>query len=268
MIYPADEDTAWREPAEPVVTRSVAVAIRFFSNDARSAPQSGRATVADSWGSVLAEVVPLALIIAASPLSVIPAVLVLHTPRPKPAGLAFLTGWVVGLAALTVVFIGLSDLLGGGLDRPPSWASWLRIALGAALIVFGVWQWLTRHRSAHSSAWLRATSSITPARAGCAGAALAVINPKVLFVCLPSGLEIGTAGLGTAGAGAALVVFVLVAASSVAVPVLGYAVAGDRLDEPLARLKEWLERHNAALVAVILVVIGLLVLYKGIHGLA
>ena len=236
MIYPADEDTAWREPAEPVVTRSVAVAIRFFSNDARSAPQSGRATVADSWGSVLAEVVPLALIIAASPLSVIPAVLVLHTPRPKLAGLAFLAGWVVGLAALTVVFIGLSDLLGGGLDRPPSWASWLRIALGAVLIVFGVRQWLTRHRSAHSPAWLRAISSITPARAG--------------------------------GAGAALAVFVLVAASSVAVPVLGYAVAGDRLDEPLARLKDWLERHNATLVAVILVVIGLLVLYKGIHGLA
>jgi protein-S-isoprenylcysteine O-methyltransferase Ste14 len=112
---------------------------------------------------------PLALIIATSPLSVIPAVLVLHTPRPKPAGLAFLAGWVVGLAALTVVFVGLSDLLGGGLDRPPSWASWLRIALGAALIVFGIWQWFTRHRSPHSPGWLRAISSITPARAGGAG---------------------------------------------------------------------------------------------------
>ena len=43
---------------------------------------------------------------------------------------------------------------------------------------------------------------------------------------------------------------------------------GDRPDEPLTRLTDWLERHNAALVAVILVVIGLLVLYKGIHGLA
>jgi cadmium resistance protein CadD (predicted permease) len=64
------------------------------------------------------------------------------------------------------------------------------------------------------------------------------------------------------------VVFVLVAASSVPVPVLGYAVAGDRLDEPLARLKEWLEHHNATLVAVIVVVIGLLVLYKGIHPMA
>lgn len=93
-------------------------------------------------------------------------------------------------------------------------------------------------------------------------------NPKVLFICLASGLTIGTAGLGAGGAWAALVVFVLVAASSVAVPVLGYAAAGERLDEPLARLKDWLERHDAALVAVILVVIGLLVLYKGIHGLA
>ena len=46
-----------------------------------------------------------------------------------------------------------------------------------------------------------------------------------------------------------------------------YPVAGERLDGPLARLKDWMERHNAALVAVILVIIGLLVLYKGIHGL-
>jgi cadmium resistance protein CadD (predicted permease) len=49
--------------------------------------------------------------------------------------------------------------------------------------------------------------------------------------------------------------------------VLAYAVSGDRLERPLARLKDWMERHNAALVAVILVVIGVLVLYKGIHAL-
>jgi hypothetical protein len=48
---------------------------------------------------------------------------------------------------------------------------------------------------------------------------------------------------------------------------LAYAVAGERLDGPLARLKDWMERQHAALVAAILVIIGLLVLYKGIHGL-
>ena len=54
---------------------------------------------------------------------------------------------------------------------------------------------------------------------------------------------------------------------TVAIPVLAYAVAGERLDGPLARLKDWMERQHAALVAVILVIIGVLVLYKGIHGL-
>ena len=89
---------------------------------------------------------------------------------------------------------------------------------------------------------------------------LVVVNPKVLFICAAAGLAIGSAGLGTAGAWISV-------ASSVATPVLAYAVAGERLDRPLARLKDWMARHNAALVAAILVIIGLLVLYKGIHGL-
>jgi hypothetical protein len=61
--------------------------------------------------------------------------------------------------------------------------------------------------------------------------------------------------------------YVAVAGSTVALPILSYAVSGDRLDGPLARLKDWMERQHAALVAAILVVIGLLVTYKGIHGL-
>ena len=85
----------------------------------------------ESWGSVLAELIPLALVVALSPLSIIPAVLVLHTPRPRPAGLAFLTGWLVGLAALTTIFVGVSSML-GGLNAAPTWASWLRIVVGAA----------------------------------------------------------------------------------------------------------------------------------------
>jgi len=53
----------------------------------------------------------------------------------------------------------------------------------------------------------------------------------------------------------------------VAAAILTKAVSGDRLDGPLARLKDWMEAQHATLVAGILVVIGLLLLYKGIHGL-
>jgi threonine/homoserine/homoserine lactone efflux protein len=215
---------------------------------------------------MLTELIPLALVIALSPLSIIPAVLVLHTPRPRPTGLAFLLGWLVALAVLTAIFVEVSGLV-GGLDKPPPWASWLRIAVGAALIVFGTYRWLTRKRAAHVPKWMSSLTTITPSRAAVTAVILVVVNPKVLFICAAAGLAIGTEGLGRAGAYLAVVYFVAVASSTVALPVLAYAVSGDRLHEPLTRLKDWMERQHAALVAAILIVIGILVLYKGVHGL-
>jgi threonine/homoserine/homoserine lactone efflux protein len=215
---------------------------------------------------VLTELVPLALVVALSPLSIIPAVLVLHAPRPRPAGLAFLAGWLIGLAALTIIFVEISSLF-GDLGKPPGWASWLRIVIGVALIVFGIYRWLTRKRSAHTPGWMQSLSKLTPTRAGLAALALAVVNPKVLFICAAAGLAIGTAGLGSTHVWIAEIWYVAVAGSTVAVPILAYAVSGDRLDGPLQRLKEWMEEQHATLIAAILIVVGLLVLYKGIHGL-
>ncbi|AGB20835.1 Protein of unknown function (DUF2910) [Mycobacterium sp. JS623] len=215
---------------------------------------------------MLTELIPLALVVALSPLSIIPAVLVLHTPRPRPTGLSFLAGWLLGLAALTVIFLEISNLL-VDLSKPPVWASWVRIGVGAALIVFGIYRWLTRKRAAHTPGWMQSLGKLTPVRAGLAAAALTVVNPKVLFMCAAAGFAIGTDGLGSTGVWSAVVWYVAVAGSTVAIPILAYAVSGDRLDEPLRRLKDWMEQQHAALVAVILVVIGLLVLYKGIHGL-
>jgi threonine/homoserine/homoserine lactone efflux protein len=217
-------------------------------------------------GSVLTELIPLALVVALSPLSIIPAVMVLHTPRPRPTGLAFLAGWLLGLAALTAIFLEVSNLL-GGLGDKPRWASWLRVVIGALLIVFGIYRWLTRKRSAHTPGWMQSLGKLTPVRAGAAAMALTVVNPKVLFISAAAGLAIGTAGLGVTHAWVAVAWYVAVAGSTVAIPILAYAASGDRLDEPLRRLKDWMERQHATLVAVILVVIGLLVLYKGIHGL-
>ena len=215
---------------------------------------------------MLTELIPLALVVALSPLSIIPAVMVLSAPRPRPTGLAFLAGWLIGLAALTAIFLEVSDLL-GNFDKPPPWASWLRIVVGAALIVFGIYRWAMRKRSAHTPGWMQSLGKLTPVRAGAAGLALTVVNPKVLFMCAAAGLAIGTAGLGRSHVWLPVVWYVVVAGSTVAIPILAYAVSGDRLDEPLRRLKDWMERQHAVLVAAILIVIGLLVLYKGIHGL-
>jgi threonine/homoserine/homoserine lactone efflux protein len=222
--------------------------------------------MAASWGNVLTELIPLALVITLSPLSIIPAVLVLQTPRARPAALTYLLGWVVGLAALTSIFVEASGLV-GDVSSPPKWASWLRIVVGAALIVFGIFRWLTRHRSSHMPSWMRRLNTVTPTTAGVTGIVLAVLNPKVLFICVAAGLAIGTEGLGFPLVWLAVAYFVAISASSVALPVLAYAASGDRLDPALSKLKDWMEKHNAALMAAILFVIGVLVLYKGIHSL-
>jgi threonine/homoserine/homoserine lactone efflux protein len=194
-------------------------------------------------------------------------VLVLHSPRPRPTGLAFLVGWIVGLALLTQLFVEVSSLLGGGLDKPPPWASWVRIVAGAALIAFGLYKWFTRNRSEHSPKWMSSFAKITPARAAITAVVLVFVNPKVLFMCAAAGLAIGTEGLHRTGAELGVLYYVAIASSTVALPILAYAVSGDRLDRALVRLKDWMEAQHATLVAAILVVLGVMVLYKGIHGL-
>jgi hypothetical protein len=223
--------------------------------------------VATGLGSVLTTLIPLALVISISPLSIIPAVLVLQTPRPRPTGLAFLGSWLLGLCALTAIFASSSDALDGLRKSPPTWASWLRIVLGLALIAFGIYRWLSRDGHSESPKWMRAFATMTPRRATITGLVLVVVRLEVLIMCALAGLAIGSGGLSVADEWTAAVIFIAVAASSVAAPVLAYAAAGHRLDDSMARIKEWMEKNNAALLAGILLLIGLMVVYNGAHPL-
>ncbi len=145
--------------------------------------------------------------------------------------------------------------------------SWLRIVLGVALIGYGIYEWLNRRRHTESPKWMRPFATLTPARAGLTGLVLVVVRIEVLTMCALAGLAIGGSGLDMAANWILAAVFVVVAASTVAIPVLAYAGAGDRLVEPMTRLKNWMERNNAALLAAILIVIGLMVLHNGVKAL-
>lgn len=220
-----------------------------------------------SLASVWTTLIPLALVVALSPITVIPAILVLHTARPRETGLAFALGWLVGLAGLTAAFIAASGLLGGLQETPPTRASWLRIIVGTALIAFGIYRWTTRHGDHEMPRWLRSFTTMTPPRAGVTAVVLAVIRPEVLFMCAAAGLAIGGARPGIADSWPAAAFFVLLSASTVLVPILGYLAASECLDPALNRLKDWMEQQHAALLAVILVLLGAMVVYNGIHAL-
>src|SRR5438874_3513707 len=145
------------------------------------------------WLAAFGQLIPLALVVAMSPLTIIPAiVLVLQSDRARRTGLAFMSGWLLGLAGTTAVFVQLPRVL-DGLNRPaPTWAAWVRIAVGIALVAFGVWRWMTRHRVSKQPAWLNRLSRMTPAGAGAVGLGLILVNPKVLVMNAAAGLVIGT----------------------------------------------------------------------------
>ena len=220
-----------------------------------------------SWAAVLGQLTPLALVVAMSPLTIIPAiVLVLQSDRAGSTGLAFLSGWLLGLAATTAVFVQLPRLL-DGLNRPaPTWAAWVRIAVGIALVALGMWRWVTRHRVTKQPAWLNRLSRMTPVGAAAVGLGLILVNPKVLVMNAAAGLVIGTAGLGVPGAWLAAAYYTVIAGSTVLVPILAYAVAGERVDHQLERVKQWMERQHAVLTAGFLAVVGLLLVYTGIRA--
>lgn len=220
-----------------------------------------------SWAA-FGQLIPLALVVAMSPLTIIPAiVLVLQSARARATGLAFMAGWLIGLALTTAVFVQVPRLL-DGLNRPaPTWAAWVRIAVGIALVAFGVWRWLTRHRVTKQPAWVNRLGRLTPAGAGAVGVGLILVNPKVLVVNAAAGLVIGTAGLGAPGATLAVAYYTVIAGSTVLLPILAYAVAGQRVDHQLERIKHWMERQHAVLMAGFLAVVGVLLVYTGIRAL-
>ncbi len=216
---------------------------------------------------MLGELISLALVVALSPLSIIPAVvLVLHTDHPRPTGLAFMAGWLVGLAALTVIFVQVPHLVDGVGQESPRWAPWVRIAIGVLLIVLALGRWVTRDRATRPPALLNRLSRITPVGAAVIGFVLSVANPKVVVMNAAAGLIIGTAAVGV-GVWIAVAFYTVVAGSTVVAPILAYTVAGERVDHQLEQFKDWMQRKHAVVTAVMLVIVGLLLCYSGIRAL-
>lgn len=221
-----------------------------------------------SWASVLSKLVALAAVIALSPITIIPAVLVLHAPRPRPASLAFLGGWLVGLVAFTAAFVAGS----GSAQRLPCDPAEMGVLgapglRGGAPRAGGVPLVHPEPQPQHAPVDAVVFHAL-PARAGVVGAVLVPLRPEVLILCAAAGLAVGNSSLSAGGELVAAAIFVVAAASTVAIPILAYAGSGDRFEGTLERLKAWMEANHDAMLAVILFLIGLIVLYNGIRALA
>jgi threonine/homoserine/homoserine lactone efflux protein len=100
------------------------------------------------------------------------------------------------------------------------------------------------------------------------GFLLSAANPKNLLLGIAAGAAIGSAGLAGGETAAVVAVFTVLAAVTVIVPVVGFLLAGGRLDRTLDATKDWLIRNNSVVMAVLLIVLGVNLLGDGISILA
>lgn len=222
-------------------------------------------------GTVIGDILPLAVGIAISPIPIIAAILMLFAPRAGAASAGFLLGWLAGIVFATVVFVLIAGVAGlGDSSDPSAVVSWIRLILGIGLLLLAVKQWHNRPRPGQQPSlpkWMSAIDSFTLGRALALGFALAAINPKNLAMCVGAGIAIAGGGLAGGQAAVTIVIFTVIAACTVAIPVIGHAVAADRIRGPLNRLKEWLEANSSTVMSVLLLVIGVVLIGKGIGGL-
>jgi threonine/homoserine/homoserine lactone efflux protein len=209
-------------------------------------------------GEAIGSTLGLAIGIALSPLPVAAVILMLFSARARSNSLAFMVGWVVGIA-LVASLVTLIPGLGTDDGEPSTRAGWVKLALGALLLVAGVARWRARpkgEQEARAPKWMQKIDELRPGAALGMGFVLSAVNPKNLLLAAAAGATIAEAALGGGETAAVIAVFTLVAASTVLVPVFGYLIAGKRLDPTLLRAKDWLVANNAAVMAVLFLVFG------------
>lgn len=223
-------------------------------------------------GEAIGQILPLAIGVAISPVPIIGVVLMLASMRARANGPAFLVGWIVGLAALgTVVMLVSSGANASTTGGPATWEGIVKLVLGLLLLLVAAAQWRGRPRGDSQPQlpkWMNAIDRITAAKAFGMGALLAAVNPKNGLITIAAGAAIAQTGTSGSQQAVALAVFVVIASIGVAAPVAIYFLMGDRAPALLDDLKTWLAANNAAIMTVLLLVIGVKLIGDGISGLS
>lgn len=216
----------------------------------------------------LFQTVPAALGIALSPFPVVAVILVLATPAAVRNGSAFAIGWLAGLGALTAVVL----VLGSSADSSGSNTTIdvVRVILGTALLIGAYRKWHSRPRAGDEvvlPGWMAGIEKVSTGRALVLGAALGGLNPKNMALGAAGAATIVTADLGTNDTVITAVLFVLLASCTVVGAVTVRLVGGDRAAEPLAQVRDFMQRNNAVIMMIVLLVLGAKILADGLTGL-
>ena len=222
-------------------------------------------------GTAIGELLPLAVAIAISVTTIITTVLMLLSPQAKGRTVGLLVGCVVGVGGAVAAFAFLADLLptqDSGGSSPA--AAVIKMVIGVLLVVLALRQLRQRPPSGERTElpkWIAGIDSMTPGKALVLGVLLSAVVPKNLLIALSAGLIVGESEFSGGQAAILIVLFTVIATSTVSVPVVAHLVASARMRGPFQRLREWLVENDVAIMAAVLLVIGVVMIGNSLADL-
>lgn len=163
--------------------------------------------------------------------------------------------------------------MGAGTDDggPETWVSFVKLAVGALFLLLAARTWRTRPRAGQEAAmpkWMQAIDTFTTGKSFGVGLLLSGVNPKNLALTIAAATAIAQTGSSGGEAALALAVFILVGSLSIIAPVVIYFAMGPKGAVVLEEIKQWMAAHNAAIMTVLLLVLGMKLIGDAIGGLS
>ena len=209
-------------------------------------------------GDAIGATLGFAIGIAISPIPIAAVILMLFSGRARINSVSFMVAWVVGIALVTTVVLLIPGLETDD-SEPSTTTGWIKLVLAALLLAVGIRQWRARpgpDDEVSVPGWMAKIDELKPGASFGLGFLLSALNPKNLLLAVAAGASMGALPLTSGETVGAVVVFTVVAAITVTVPVIAYLIE---------QAKAWLIGNNTAVMAVLIIVFGISLLGDAIQ---
>jgi len=207
--------------------------------------------------------------VSLSPIPIIAMVLMLATARGRVNGPAFIVGWIVGLAVAGTITLLVASGADAASGDSSDGVSGVKIGLGVLLLLVAARQWRGRPKDGaepEMPGWMKTIDAFTLVKATGLGVLLSAVNPKNLLLVVGAALAISQTGVSTGDQAVALAVFVVIGTVGPGIPLVIFLFMREKADRLLGELKTWMTHSNAAIMAVLCLVIGAKLIGDGIAG--
>jgi hypothetical protein len=210
-------------------------------------------------GQAIGQVLVFGVAVALSPLAIVAVVVMLVARGGALPAWAFAGTWVLSLTLVSTLVLLLADEAAASANGAPAkWVSIVKIAVALLLVLFGVRQWPGRvsdGAETEAPGWMRKLDNVTIVKA--AGlAALFVVKPKNLMLTIGAGIAVAQLGVSPAAQVVGVAVFVTLGTAGLAIPLAIHVLMPNRGRDLLTELRDWMVSQNAAIIAVLSLVIA------------